>query len=438
MRATPGVAWLVVAGWLAAGSVAAQNLPDYELPPINYSATTTSNQIDAVQRRLAAGDFTLRGADERETLARCLAGLGVPVESQVLVFSKTSLQRKLISPQTPRAIYFSDDCYVGWVPGGLTEIAVTDPQLGLAFYRFDPREDGPLRFERDADCLSCHAGPLTRSWPALLVRSVFPDATGEPISRAGSFVTTQESPLAERWGGWYVTGRHGSMLHMGNGIAREHGATVELDRQAGANLTNLAKLFPTGRYLRPGSDIVALMVLEHQVGMHNRIAEGALRVRKWLHYQASLQRELGEPVSPIPTGTALRVVESEAQRIVEHLLFVGEASLPDGGLQADPEFQAAFSSNRRADSQGRSLKDFDLRTRLFTYPCSYLIYSAAFDSLPPALKAAVYRKLREVLMAEQPAKPFAALPPTKRRAIREILLATKPDLVAAWQAVDVK
>lgn len=412
----------------------AQSQPEYELPPIRYSETTASNRVTTLQARVDRGELNLRGADDRETLRRCLEAAGIAAESQVLVFSKTSLQRQRISPQTPRAIYFSDDSYIGWVPGGLFEVTVSDPHLGLAFYAVDPREDGPLAFKRDNDCLSCHAGPLTRQWPAVMVRSVYPDASGEPISRAGSFLTGHDSPLTERWGGWYVTGRHGGPPHLGNAIARESGSHVKLDHRADGTPGDLAKAFATARYLSGESDIVALMVLEHQVGMHNRLVEGALRTRKWLHYQQALQRELGQAILTEPTGTALRVVQSEAQRIVEHLLFVGEVPLPEGGVQGSGRFEIAFRQNRRADASGRSLKDFDLRTRLFAHRCSYLIYSESFNALPSALKTEVYRRLNSILTTEAVSKPFDHLTTEERLAIREILVATKPDFTAVTQA----
>jgi len=266
----------------------------------------------------------------------------------------------------------------------------------------------------------------------LIIRSVHPDAAGEPISRAGSFLTGQESPLAERWGGWYVTGRHGAARHLGNSIAREDGEAVTIDRERGANVTNLAPFTVTTPFPRADSDLVALMILEHQVGMHNRLAAGALRVRKWIHYQEALSTEMGETGSPTPTGTARRVVELEAEHILEHLLFVGEAALPEGGVQGGPDFPRAFGRNRHTDSRGRSLKDLDLRTRLFTHRCSYLIDSPAFDHLPSPLKAEILRRLGTILTAGTPPTPFTHLDTTERRAIYEILTATRPDFTAGW------
>ncbi|MCK6501474.1 MAG: hypothetical protein L6Q38_18505, partial [Nitrospira sp.] len=355
----------------------------------------------------------------------------VPVESQVLVFSKTSLQRDLIHPKQPRSIYFNDDLYIGWVPGGLMEVTVTDPELGMVFYKLDSRDvTKPLRFERDGDCLSCHGGSMTRNWPGLMVRSVYPDLRGEPISSAGGFLVTHETPIEDRWGGWYVTGRHGKARHLGNAIAEPIPQGAEIDREAGANVEKLNRFFDTTRYLTAESDIVALMILEHQVMVHNRLCEGALRVRKWSHYQRQLQKEMGDPVTSEPTGTALRVIQSETERILEALLFCDEAALPEGGIQGNPEYQKAFIANRRPDPEGRSLKDLDLQQRLFRHRCSYLIYSEAFTALPADLKRSVYRRLDEILTAETPPPKYRHLPAEERRVIRRILRATAPEFAA--------
>lgn len=409
-----------------------QGLPDYELPPIEYSASTPTNAITRLEAALN-GAHPPAGS-EQDRLRWLLATNQVPVESQVLVFSRTSLQRSLIHPRQPRALYFSDDLYIGWVPGGLMEVTTTDPRLGLVFYRLDARDPTqPLHFERDADCLACHGGSMTRNWPGLMVRSVFPDSRGEPITSAGSFLVGHDTPLAERWGGWYVTGHHGTARHLGNVIAQPGDSGATVDREAGANRSHLDGFFPTGTYLRPDSDIVALMVLEHQVMVHDRLCEGALRVRKWSHYQRQLQKELGEPISEEPVGTALRVVQSATDRLLEALLFCDEASLPEGGIRGAGDFDRAFAARRRPDPQGRSLRDLDLQTRLFTYRCSYMVYSQAFAALPAELKRHVFRELDALLTAPRPPAQYAHLPAAERRAIRGILLDTHSEF-AAWAA----
>lgn len=413
---------------IAALPALAQGTPDYELPPIEYSARTPSNALTRLEARLG----TERPKVTETPFVRwLLEKAGVPAESQVLVFAKTSLQRDLIAPRQPRALYFSDDVYLGWVPGGLMEATAIDPELGMVFYKLEARDPAkPVRFERDGDCLSCHGGSMTRNWPGLMIRSVYPDSRGEPITSAGSHLVTHETPLEQRWGGWYVTGHHGNSRHLGNALAREEGRDAVLDRDAGANLTQLEKFFDTSPYPRPDSDIVALMVLEHQVLMHNRLCEGALRVRKWSHYQRQLQKEMGEPVSDQPVGTALRVVTSETERIVEALLFCNEAPLPEGGIRGAGDFEKAFSRNRRPDPTGRSLKDFDLKTRMFAFRCSYQIYATAFDSLPDTLRRAVLLRLNAILTADTPPPAYQHLPAAERRAIHEILTATKPEFAA--------
>ncbi|MBL9137971.1 MAG: hypothetical protein JNK85_19045 [Verrucomicrobiales bacterium] len=415
----------------------AQGTPDYELPPIDYSTRAPTNRITRLEaRHAAARPNTLTDA---AFLRWLLTTNQVPVESQVLVFSKTSLQRDLIHPKQPRSIFFNDDLYIGWVPGGLMEVTVTDPQLGMVFYKLDARNVGqPLRFERDGDCLSCHGGSMTRNWPGLMVRSVYPDLRGEPITAAGGFLVTHETPIEDRWGGWYVTGRHGQSRHLGNAIAEPVPQGAEIDREAGANIDNLHRFFDTRPYLRAESDIVALMILEHQVMVHNRLCEGALRVRKWSHYQRQLQKEMGDPVTTEPTGTALRVIQSETERIVEALLFCDEAPLPHGGIQGNPDFPIAFTANRRPDAQGRSLKDLDLQSRLFRHRCSYLIHSEAFAALPPDLKRSVHRRLNEILSADTPPSRYRHLPAEERRAIHQILLATDLDYAATAETRDAR
>lgn len=418
---------------MASAAAFAQGTPDYELAPIEYSTRTPSNRISQAEGRLTAKRPKVTGGPFLRWL---LEENGVSPDTQVLVFAKTSLQRDLIAPKQPRSLFFNDDLYIGWVPGGLMEVTVTDPELGMVFYKLDARDpNGPVKFERDADCLACHGGSMTRNWPGLMVRSVFPDQRGEPITSAGGHLVGHDTPFENRWGGWYVTGQHGKGRHMGNVLAKESGREVELDREAGANLGKLDAFFDTTPYLRPDSDIVALMVFEHQVMMHDRLCEGGLRVKRWSHYQRQLQKEMGEEITEHPVGTALRVVTSETDRILEALLFCDEAALPEGGIQGAGAFEKSFAGRRKTDAGGRSLRDFDLKTRMFKYRCSYMIYSEAFDALPMHLKTRVLTRLDDILRAPEPPRRFAHLPAEERKAIREILLATKPEFAAIAGAV---
>ena len=405
----------------------------YEQAPVNYSQTEPAGPVAELRRAFEDGRIRVDDKDERAVLLEVLEFLGIPVESQMLVFSKTSHQNPLISPATPRAIYFNDEVYLGWVRGGSIEIAQHAPGLGVTFHLLDHRAVGRPRFERPSSCLDCHAGSRVDNLPGLMVRSVYPAATGHPILSQGSFTTGHASPLVERWGGWYVTGRHGDARHLGNAIARETNNGATIDMEPGANVVDLSTLLDVEPYPTDGSDIVALMVLEHQVGMHNLFAQAATRVRVVMHRQRAWQLELGMDPGEELSGSSLTVVNGQAERILEHLLFRDEIRLPAGGVRGRADYQRAFHHNARRDPAGRSLKDFDLQSRLFRWRCSYLIYSAAFEDLPGALKDRVYERLLEVLDGRDTSGRFEHLDAAERAVIKTILLETKDDLPAAWR-----
>ncbi len=410
----------------------AQNTPDYEKPPISYSETQPTDAIVALQRRLAAGELTLPG-DDREALRRVLAELRVPIASQVVVFSKTSLQRSRIRPDHPRVIYYSDSAYVGWVPGGLVEVTVIDRQLGPVFYAMDlaaaRRRANP--FTRDSDCMSCHGGAFVRDVPGVFVRSVFPADTGEPLLRHGTAVVDDQTPFAERWGGWYVTGYHGALAHRGNALAREEGEQLVFTPSE-KRPDELSGFFDTGDYLAPTSDVVALLVLEHQTTMQNALTRAAFATRRMLDYQRGLQRHFKEPETDEPAYDSVKsVIASSAQDIVDRLLFHKEAELPEGIVGAEA-FRTAFAAGAVRARDGRSLRDLDLRGRIFAHRCSYMVYSPAFAALPAPLKAKVFERLKKALDARDPKDRHAYLPAEEKERIRAILLETLPEARVLW------
>jgi hypothetical protein len=231
-----------------------------------YLAAPMNDPVACLQQRLARGEAKLEWHTRHGYLRAVLRELGISPASQMLVFSKTSLQREHISPNTPRAIYYNDRCYVGWVQNGrVLEISAVDPKWGGVFYTLSQEKTQKPRFVRQTyDCLQCHSSPTTDNIPGHIVRSVFVRGDGNPELSAGSFLTTPESPFSERWGGWYVSGTHGSQRHMGNVVARGSDPETLLDRDRGANVSDLSKFVDTAPYLSGHSDIVALMVLEHQ------------------------------------------------------------------------------------------------------------------------------------------------------------------------------
>ena len=193
---------------------------DIERAPINYSTAAPSNVVSRLQGRIEQGKETLEYEPEHGYLRSILRALDVPESSQVLVFSKTSLQRDRISPKTPRAIYFNDDVMVGFcLRGNVLEIATPDEFLGTAFYTMEQSEDATSPTRQTESCLLCHSSSANQGIPGHLVRSLFVDRSGQPLLASGSYRTDQTSPMSERWGGWYVTGTSGRQRHMGNMIS---------------------------------------------------------------------------------------------------------------------------------------------------------------------------------------------------------------------------
>ncbi|HLJ58054.1 MAG TPA: hypothetical protein VKT77_23650 [Chthonomonadaceae bacterium] len=409
-------------------------MEDSDDPAIQYTHVTPNDAITGLQKGIDAGTIKLDFNSKNGYLQAVLRQLKVPASSQVLVFSKTSFQRQFIDPQSPRALYYNEGVYVGWVRGApLLEIATIDPQLGAVFYVLNQEPAARPHFVRQTyECLQCHTGSMTQGVPGTMMRSVFARADGQPDFKAGTMVTTDQSPLDERWGGWYVTGTHGRMRHMGNVIARGGDGEPTLDREKGANVIDLRPFVDTTPYINRHSDIVSLMVMEHQTSVENLITKANYHTRMALRYQEMLDKELKRPAGG-PSDSTLSRVRSVCEPLLRAMLFCDEAPLtsPVAGTSG---FTGQFEAAGVKDHLGRSLRDFDLKTRLMRYPCSYLIYSDAFNGLPPLAKKVFYARLWDVLEGKDQTPPFARLTDSDRKAIREILLDTKPEFAAARPA----
>jgi hypothetical protein len=394
---------------------------------IQYSIAPERTRVTTLQRRLQSGEASLAYSPEHGYLEAVLTELRVPVSSQVLVFSKTSFQAPRIAPRTPRALYHSDDTYVGYVQGGdVIEIAAVDPQLGVIFYTLDQEKTAKPQIARRGDCLQCHAGNSTIGIPGLMVRSMHVERSGMPIFNAPSYVTDHRSPLGERWGGWYVTGTHGKQLHMGNVFVEDRDHPELLDRRRGANLTDLNSRVDTHPYLAESSDIVSLLVLEHKTRMTNLITRAGFEVRMALHDQRPLNEMEGAEPDHIRESTARRI-RNAAEELLRYMLFIDEAPL-ESPVEGWARYAKDFTSEGPRDSRGRSLRDLDLQHRLLRYPCSFLIYSEAFDGLPGAARDQIYRRLYEILSGKDQSREFAGLSASDRRAVLEILRETKNGL----------
>jgi len=253
----------------------------------------------------------------------------------------------------------------------------------------------------------CHDSPsVTGGVPGLIVKSVHADGRGEPIVSAGTHLTTDPSPVTQRWGGWYVSGAQGTQPHMGVGLP----AWLDI------------------RYLTSHSDLVALTVLAHQTYIQNLLTLVGYRTRMALYFDRQRNQDLGRSNDYLPDATK-RLIENVAEPLVRAMLFVGEASLAEP-VSGTSSFSTAFAQQGPRDAEGRSLFELDLERRLMRYPCSYLIYSASFDALPVPAKAYVYRRLWDVLSADDSGDVFSHVSRLDRAAILEILRDTKPEFAA--------
>jgi len=389
----------------------------FDQPPHDYWKRPLTDRFTRLKAEVESGQLSLEANGEKAFLLGLLKALDIPASSQMLVFSTTSLQLRLISPANPRALFFNDDVYVGYIPGGRIEIVSIDPDLGGIYYIFDiPRGAQPPQFERSNRCMNCHASEDTGGVPGLVVKSVMPGPHGGSLDAYRRGLSGHGVPFKDRFGGWYVTGYRGAAEHLGNFIGR----------LSPEGLTKIpivpGQLFDFARYPMASSDILPQLVHEHQAGFVNRAVEATYRAREL--------SEKGVPTTANGAGSA--ELDGIARSLTRYILFADETPLPPGGIEGDPAFKADFLRARRAAANGASLKDFDLKTRLFRNRCSYMIYSAAFRGLPPAIKQRVYRRLGEALNVSAPDAEYAFLPPAEKQTIRSILRSTLPDLPPGW------
>ncbi|GAA5477148.1 hypothetical protein Hhel01_00626 [Haloferula helveola] len=403
--------------WLCgAGLAAGQQVDLWDLPPMRYSETEPTDAVAALARGLERGEIQAEGATGLEKLRFVLKVLNVPESSQTLVFSKTSKQISRIHPGNPRALYFSEEAYVGYVPGGAIEVIAQDPVLGPVFYLVEAGGPTGLVFDRDtSDCFSCHGTTRTENVPGMLIRSVFPDRDGRPLLSLGSVTVTHETPIEERWGGYYVTGSS-DHPHFGNSFFEEGGPT----EPSSEDVDDLSERIDVAKYPRGTSDIVALAVLEHQVNLHNLMT--AARVR---YGRARYLSQAIDPSSNPDEGQAGRIADTMASKIVDALLFRNEADLGDG-IEGDDAFQRDYGARFPRTESGESLADFKLYRRLFKNRCSCMIYSQAFRGMPATVSERTLARLRGALSdGDDSIAPH--LSGSEKQRIREILDETFPD-----------
>ena len=418
--------WALGFGWLSAqgqGPLESTFFEGRSHPAIAYGVRPADDAIARLDRALNAGEARLEFEPGSGYLRSLLRVLQIDPDTQLVVFSKTSLQSELIGPRNPRTIFFNDSVVVAWPRGGFIEVAAQSPTQGMAFYMLNQTQTPAPRFEQSRSCPTCHVSYATLNVPGTLVRSVATASDGASLRYLANSTVDHRTPFGERWAGWFVTGATGGLRHLGNQTIDAPRLQDATATPAPTPLTTIGARLETSGYLSLHSDVAAHLVFEHQMHMMNLITR--------VGWQTRTSLADGAP-------DAARSLAAAAAEFVDYLLFVDEPRLP-APVKGASGFAERFSALGPRDRRGRSLRELDLQTRLMKYPCSYLIYSPAFEALPAESKAAIYTRLSAVLTVSGGSKDpqllddarYRRLSAADRQAILEILRDTKPDFVAA-------
>ena len=405
------------------------------LDAVGYFSKTPTNKVERLDVAIKAGKNPLTYDSRFGYLPSLLKTLGINASTQSMVFSKTSLQIAHISPSNPRALYFSDDIYIGYIPGSdIVEISVADPVLGGVFYTFKNRGSGAPALKRQTyECLQCHDGALTNGVPGHTVRSVHPYPDGQIDFSSGTHIVSDSTPYSERFGGWWVTGKHLALNHEGNAFVRGSGG---MDNPIRANQT--PEKLPAGMidlkdYMAVTSDVVAQLILQHQTVVHNRITAVTYGTTLALADDASIGESLGNKPGEL-LGSTLSRIRSSCDNLLDALFFVDEAPLP-APIDGNKRTVIDFVKQGPRDTNQQTLRQLDLRTRLFRYHLSFLVHSDGFRQMPPQARSYCWIRIKAALENADD-RLTAKLDASERKTIREILLATEPEFRNASSKLD--
>jgi len=392
---------------------------EFRKPPHNYLTHEAKDRFAGLLKQIQSGEVKLDTSNDKTFLTSILAALDIPVSSQIMVFSASSLQSEIINPRNPRALYFNEDTYVGFVPNGKVEVISMDPTHAAIFYIFDGlRPGGALpNIARSEKCFNCHAGNATRRVPGLIAESLLPMASGASLETYRRDEQGHQIPLEQRFGGWHLTGGHHIPTTHANlmGVATEAGKFDKVSAKPG-------EMWDIDRHLLPTSDILPNLLHEHQLGFENRVFHAAYVMRQLL----------ADGRGSLPFS-AKAEVEKLAEELARYVLFSDEAKLPREGIEGDTNFMRDFARNRKPAKSGLALKDFDLKSRIFKHRASYMLYTESWEKLPTVLKDRVYYKMAEGLREQNPGPIGAHIPVEEKRAIRSILKETLPGLPNWWR-----
>jgi hypothetical protein len=344
----------------------------FRAAPIDYFGEETTNAITQLQSRMARGEVTFNPRGRSGYLLDLLEALNIVTDSQTLVFSKTSIHQGLISPKTPRAIYFNDEVSVAWIPEAkVIEIAAQDSAKGAIFYTMSQPDNAaplkPIAWHREERCVACHVSTSTLNVPGHLLRSFQVNERGEP--RSGYTGITQDTPFTKRWGGWYVTGSADRLVHGGNLFGPDDARRHEHDGTFRGTMDELSPLVDLTGYPSAHSDIVAQLVLNHQLHFYNLVTR--------VQYESRLS------------------VRSDAEkRLARYAMMEDEAPLA-GPVKGSTRYSAWYQAITPEDGEENSLRQLNLETRLFEGRPSPLVHSRSFKSLPDDVKERLWQRFGE-------------------------------------------
>jgi len=185
------------------------------------------------------------------------------------------------------------------------------------------------------------------------------------------------------------------MRHLGNSFALDRDDPQRVDMESGANQSLLPSSVASESYLGPTSDIVALMVLEHQTRLHNLITRANYEARQAAHLDQSMNEVLGRAKDHVSESTGRRIA-SVGDALIAGLLFADEFEL-ESPIKGSSGFAEEFSARGPLDSKRRTFHQLDLQKHLFRFPCSYMILSEHFDGLPDPIMTYVKIELDKIL-----------------------------------------
>src|SRR5580700_9316452 len=115
-------------------------------PAIRYKSPSRTDPVAELSRKMQEGSVRLTFDGPSGYLRSVLDALDVPIESQIAVFARDSVQAARIRRDNPRTLFFNDSVSVGWVRGGFIELATQDPEQGVTFYALNQTPDGQPHF----------------------------------------------------------------------------------------------------------------------------------------------------------------------------------------------------------------------------------------------------------------------------------------------------